>query len=88
MVDLTQSRDVSRLLLSELALRGVCGAELEHISSRSRILRLLEDMDPSWRSRIADDMVERLLVTWPFPLNAFSSSKEICMNYFEYMFLI
>jgi len=41
----------------------VCGAELEHISSRSRILRLLEDMDPGWRARIgsADEMVERLL---------------------------
>jgi len=43
--------------------RCVCGAELEHISSRSRILRLLEDMEPGWRSRVtqADDMVERLL---------------------------
>lgn len=39
----------------------VCGAELEHISSRSRILRFLEDMDSSWRHRIADNMVERLL---------------------------
>jgi len=39
----------------------VCGAELEYISSRSRILRLLEDMDPSWRTRVAEDMVERLL---------------------------
>mmetsp|Transcript_13453 Transcript_13453/g.31897 ORF Transcript_13453/g.31897 Transcript_13453/m.31897 type:complete len:274 (+) Transcript_13453:76-897(+) len=47
----------------EVQPRCVCGAELEHISSRSRILRLLEDMEPGWRSRVAqaDEMVERLL---------------------------
>lgn len=39
----------------------VCGAELEYITSRARIVRLLEDMDPNWRSRDTYDMVERLL---------------------------
>jgi hypothetical protein len=43
--------------------RGVCGAELEYITSRARIVRLLEDMDPNWRSRDTYDMVERLLET-------------------------
>jgi len=40
-----------------------CGAELEHLSSQSRIVRLLEDMEPGWRSRVAepDDMVRRLI---------------------------
>eukprot|EP00930_Biecheleria_cincta_P033225 TRINITY_DN23005_c0_g1_i2.p1 TRINITY_DN23005_c0_g1~~TRINITY_DN23005_c0_g1_i2.p1 ORF type:complete len:316 (+),score=54.59 TRINITY_DN23005_c0_g1_i2:56-949(+) len=41
----------------------VCGAELEHVSSQARILRLLEDMEPGWRSRVVqpEDMVRRLI---------------------------
>mmetsp|Transcript_103200 Transcript_103200/g.205075 ORF Transcript_103200/g.205075 Transcript_103200/m.205075 type:complete len:296 (+) Transcript_103200:64-951(+) len=41
----------------------VCGAHLELVSSRSRILRMLEDTDSNWRSRVpqADTLVDRLL---------------------------
>lgn len=41
----------------------VCGAPLEHISSRLRIVRMLEDTESGWRSRVqhADDFVDRLL---------------------------
>lgn len=41
----------------------VCGAQLERVSSRSRILRMLEDTDSNWRSRVpqAENLVERLL---------------------------
>eukprot|EP00930_Biecheleria_cincta_P070731 TRINITY_DN58345_c0_g1_i1.p1 TRINITY_DN58345_c0_g1~~TRINITY_DN58345_c0_g1_i1.p1 ORF type:complete len:307 (-),score=34.13 TRINITY_DN58345_c0_g1_i1:291-1211(-) len=41
----------------------VCGAELEHISSRARIVRLLEDMQPDWRSGAADPegLIHRML---------------------------
>eukprot|EP00435_Cladocopium_sp_Y103_P030859 s2477_g7.t1 len=46
---------------SGIAPHCVCGAELEYITSRARIIRLLEDMDPNWRSRDTYDMVERLL---------------------------
>jgi len=41
----------------------VCGAALEHISSRARILRMLEDTEPGWRSRVPqpEDLVLRLM---------------------------
>mmetsp|Transcript_12331 Transcript_12331/g.33787 ORF Transcript_12331/g.33787 Transcript_12331/m.33787 type:complete len:322 (-) Transcript_12331:50-1015(-) len=32
--------------------RCVCGSHLEHVSSKDRIIRMLEEVDTSWRSRI------------------------------------
>eukprot|EP00931_Biecheleriopsis_adriatica_P100389 TRINITY_DN75714_c0_g1_i1.p1 TRINITY_DN75714_c0_g1~~TRINITY_DN75714_c0_g1_i1.p1 ORF type:complete len:373 (-),score=59.73 TRINITY_DN75714_c0_g1_i1:154-1149(-) len=51
---------------SQLVPRCVCGGELEYISSRTRIYRLLNDMEPGWRSRISndpDELVDRLLAS-------------------------
>jgi len=43
----------------------VCGGELERVSSRVRIFRLLEATDPSWRSRISNHeaLISRLLAS-------------------------
>lgn len=42
----------------------ICGAPLERLSSRERILRMLEDTDKEWRSRSRDNpdaLIDRLL---------------------------
>lgn len=43
----------------------VCGSALEHVSSRKRIIRMLEDTEPGWRSRVADpdSLVDRLMAS-------------------------
>jgi hypothetical protein len=44
----------------------VCGAPLEHVSQRARIIRMLEDTDPGWRSRVTgpvDTFFERLVAS-------------------------
>jgi len=39
----------------------VCGSELEYVNNESRTLRLLDDMAPGWRSRVAEpEMLRRL----------------------------
>jgi len=47
----------------------ICGATLEKISSRARIIRMLDDTEPAWRStaleaeRLIDSLVSRSLIT-------------------------
>mmetsp|Transcript_89253 Transcript_89253/g.266225 ORF Transcript_89253/g.266225 Transcript_89253/m.266225 type:complete len:332 (-) Transcript_89253:118-1113(-) len=43
----------------------VCGAHLERVSSRDRILRMLEDTDASWRTRVPEvnSLINRLFAS-------------------------
>jgi len=41
----------------------VCGKQLEHLSSRGRILRMLQDTDSDWRNRVSEAIIQRLLVS-------------------------